>query len=332
MRLTVIIAALVIALLVVFGIGGFFGNKKQEPAPIVLDNAPQPVQTEQTQVNVYVARQDIPVGTVLNSGLYDIKPVASYLIPPGAIKVNDPTQAKIDDMITSTPIVANQPILIGMLRNPNDPSFIAGQLGEGMRAVSISVGMTESIAGFVAPGDKVDILYTHNLSVGSVETGVIKSPKAGIADENQVRAQDVAVAEILMPNIKVLAVDKRVSSAGSEAEGLIPTSVTLEVNQRDAQKLRLAEKMGKLSLALRSVKDKDRYDIVRPTAEQDLTRTMPPAYFPALFDSDAPYDFKMVDLYGGSETGAVSAKRPNSEKENIKVYRGSALEKVEVKK
>jgi hypothetical protein len=85
--------------------------------------------------------------------------------------------------------------------------------------------------------------------------------------------------------------------------------------------------MGKLSLALRSVKDKDKFDIVRPTAEQDLSRTLPPAYFSNLYDSDATYDFNVVDPYSGvtPETG-VGGLRSGK----IKLYRGSELKEVEV--
>jgi Flp pilus assembly protein CpaB len=142
-----------------------------------------------------------------------------------------------------------------------------------------------------------------------------------------------------MPNVKVIAVDQRVTA--SQEGTLVPSSVTLEVNQRAAQKLKVAEKMGKLSLVLRSIKDKDNFDRVRPTAEQDLTRILPPAYFPALFDSDAAYDFSVVDLYGSalSDVRAKDKTKNQDEKQkdldpfvDVNVYRGTELEKVEVKR
>jgi hypothetical protein len=97
--------------------------------------------------------------------------------------------------------------------------------------------------------------------------------------------------------------------------------------------------MGKISLVLRSIKDKDNFDRVRPTAEQDLTRILPPAYFPALFDSDAAYDFSVVDLYGNSLSGIGGKKKAEGEKQkdadpfvDVNIYRGTQLEKVEVKR
>ncbi len=323
MKLTAIIGALVIALFAVLALGNFFGEKKPE-RDIVVD--PQPVAAQNVQRNILVARQDIQIGTEMSAALYDIKPIAQHLIPPGAVVADDPNQAKVDGMITNTSIVTNQPILTSMLRNPNDPSYIAGQLGEGMRAVTIQVGLTESLGGLVNPGDKVDVLYAHNLTTYNVDSAALKSVKSD-SDEAEQTA-NVNISEVLIPNLKVLAVDRRVSAGaqGEQNNQVVPQSVTLEVNLRDAQKLQLAAKMGKLSLALRSVKDKDKFDIVRPTAEQDLSRTMPPAYFSNLYDSDATYDFSVIDPYNGEAPEAGGARG------KIKLYRGSQLQEVEVKK
>ena len=327
MKLTVIIGALVIALFAVLALGNFFGDKKPE-REVVLAQTPQPIQAQSVQRNILVARQDIQIGTEINGTLYDIKPIAQHLIPPGAVVADDPNQAKVDGMITNTSIVTNQPILTSMLRNPNDPSYIAGQLGEGMRAVTIQVGITESLSGLVNPGDKVDVLYQHNLATYNVDTASLKSIKTD--SDDAAKSATVNISEVLIPNLKVLAVDRRVSAgtpADQQNNQVIPQSVTLEVNLRDAQKLQLAAKMGKLSLALRSVKDKDKYDIVRPTAEQDLSRTLPPAYFSNLYDSDATYDFSVIDPYNGEAPDLNGGPRGK-----IKLYRGSQLQEVEVKR
>lgn len=324
MKLTVIIGALVIALFAVLALGNFFSEKPSEEKEVVLQQAPQPVQPQIVQRNILVARQDIQIGTEMSAGLYDIKPIAEHLIPPGAVIADDPNQAKIDGMITNTSIVANQPILTSMLRNPNDPSYIAGQLGEGMRAITIRVDLTDSVAGLISPGDRIDVLYTHDIAGYNIDNAELKSVKA--VDPASAASATYNITEVLIPNLKILAVDKRVGGApqGDQA-GAIPQSVTLEVNLRDAQKLRLASQAGKLSLALRSVKDKDKYDIVRPTAEQDLSRILPPAYFSNLYDSDATYDFNVVDPYANS-TPEFGGERPGK----IKLYRGSTLNEVEV--
>lgn len=326
MKLTVIVGALVIALFAVVAVSNFFDTKPEEKQ-FVLNQAPQPIQPQVMQKNILVARQDIQIGTAMDANLYDIKPIAEQLIPPGAVLADDPNGLKIDGMITNTSIVTNQPILLTMLRNPNDPSYIAGQLSEGMRAVTIQVGLTQSLAGLITPGDKVDVLYTHDIKAFNAATAKLTSVKA--ENEEQIENASVNLTEVLIPNLKILAVDKNVGGTippEQQQAGVVPQSVTLEVNLRDAQKLLLAEKMGDLSLALRSVKDKDRFDIVRPTAEQDLSRAMAPAKFSGLYDSDAPYDFRVIGTSaGGSEGGSENSSK-------INVYKGSAMTEVEVAK
>ena len=215
MKLTVIIGALVIALFAVLAIGNFFGDKQSE-REIVMSQAPQPIQPQIAQRNILVARQDIPIGTSIDAALYDIKPVAEHLVPPGAVIADDPNQAKIDGMITNTSLVTNQPILTSMLRNPNDPGYIAGQLPEGMRAVTIQVGLTESLAGLISPGDKVDVLYSHDLTSFNVDSAALKSLKADSSEAE--KTASVSIAEVLIPNLKILAVDKKVGGGATAEE------------------------------------------------------------------------------------------------------------------
>ncbi len=331
MRLVIIVVALVVALLVAFAVSGIF-SEQEVTQPRVLDQPPVQSEPAIQKVNIYVAQRDLPIGSTITQADYDIKPWPQHLLPPGAMIYGEQGQV-IDGMITSTPLVKDEPLLAAKLRNPNDPGYIAGQLAEGMRALTISVNLVDSVAGFVQPGDKVDVMFTFDLSKNAIEGSDVSSTKGGRNDTGG----NVSFTEVIMPNIKILAVDQRViagQQAGSNNQPVIPASVTLEVNQKGAQKLRLAEKMGKLSLVLRSVKDKDNFDRVRPTAEQDLSRILPPAYFPALFDSDAAYDFSVVDLYGSSIAGTdninVGDKEKASPYMNINVYRGTALQKVEV--
>ena len=339
MRLIIIVVALVVALLVAFAVSGIFNEEQPAPQPQVLQAPPAQPEQKIEKVNIYVAQRDISIGSTLTAADYDIKPWPSHLLPPGALVYGD-KNIKLDGMITATPIVKDEPLLLSKLRNPNDPSFISGQLKEGMRAVTISVSMVDSVAGFVQPGDKVDILFTFDLAQGAIEGSDVTSTQQ--STKGAEKTGNVTFSEVIMPNVKVLAVDQRVT-AGQQVEGqpVVPSSVTLEVNQRAAQKLRLAEKMGKISLVLRSIKDKDNFDRVRPTAEQDLTRILPPAYFPALFDSDAAYDFSVVDLYGNTLSGVAGKDKSKNGDEakkdpdpfvDVNIYRGTQLEKVEVKR
>lgn len=362
MKLLIIVGALVIALIFAFGVTTILSNDDQpQQQPVVLQAPPTMAEPKVEKVQIFVAQKDIPIGAVIQQTDYDIKPWPQHLLPPGAMIFGGDTSPKIEGMIARTPIVKDEPLLLSKLRNPNDPSYIVGQLGEGMRAITIPTNLTSSIAGFIAPGDKVDVIFTFELVKSAVQGGDVSATKGSGEDRN------VSFTEVLLPNVKVLAVDTRVTAAApvNQQEGQptpIPGSVTLEVTQRDAQKLKLAQKMGELTLVLRSVKDKDSFDMVRPTAEQDLTRILPPAYFPVLFDSDAAYDFGVVNLYGsnlsearaksagvitidsktgklvkkdgGSDEVTTSSEQSTAQQESpqmsVNVYRGIQLEKVEV--
>lgn len=254
-----------------------------------------PKEVEVKTVPVLIARQDIPIGKVLDENDFDIKPWPEHLVIPGFISGPEGGVRKV----ARASFVKDEPILEGKLQNPNDPSFIAAALGPGMRAVTINIDLTGSVAGFIMPGDRVDVLFTFSLSSLGGQAGQAAAQGGGSSGNSG------EVTEVMLPNVKILAVDQRVTGGvdpqGKQQGPAVPASVTLEVGQRDAQKLRLAEKMGKLSFVMRSLKDKDKFDIVRPTSSQDLSRILPPAYFPVLFDSDALYDFNIVDLYGNPE-------------------------------
>ena len=329
MRLIIVIVALVVALLIAFAASDIFKTNEVEqtyaPATII-----QPVKVE--DVEIYVASQNVEIGAVISDADFETKKWPKSLLPPFPIYAAEGKKALVG-LVASGPIVKGEPLLKSKFRNPNDPSFISGQLSQGMRAISISMNLTSSVAGFVAPGDLVDIIYTFEIAKDAVDTGDIV-PVEGKDVER------VSVSETILTAVKVLAVDSRVSAQKIEDKNgnntsIIPASITVQVNQKDAQKLRLAEKTGALTLVLRSLEDKDNFNMPRPIAEQDLTRIMPPAYFPLLFDDSAGYDSRLVNIYEGDKKDAAAAPVDNGSNDlslNINVYRGTEKSVVEVQK
>ena len=329
MRLIIVIVALVVALLIAFAMSDVFkkeeASKEYSPAAVA-----QPVKVE--DVEIYVASENIGIGEVVEEKDFEAKNWPKSLLPPSPIYATEGKKALVG-LVAAAPIVKDEPLLKTKFRNPNDPSFISGQLGEGMRAISISMNLTSSVTGFVAPGDLVDIIYTFEIAKDAVDTG----------DVVPVEGKDVeriSVSETILTAVKVLAVDSRVSAQRVEGKDgqpatIIPASVTVQVNQKDAQKLRLAEKTGALTLVLRSLEDKDNFNMPRPIAEQDLTRIMPPAYFPLLFDDSTGYDSRLVNIYSGKKKDDAESTQSNSEADpqlNINVYRGTEKSVVEVQK
>jgi Flp pilus assembly protein CpaB len=102
----------------------------------------------------------------------------------------------------------------------------------------------------------VDVLLTHEIS----ETGTADM-SAGLGRNAAVRDVTKNLTETVLTNVRVLAVDQRSEGGLSADEKIsIPRTISLMVSPVDAQRLRLAEEVGELTLALRSLNDKDAVD------------------------------------------------------------------------
>jgi pilus assembly protein CpaB len=122
-------------------------------------------------------------------------------------------------------IEPNEPVLASKITGPGQRATLSAVIGQGMRAITIRVNDVEGVAGFVLPGDHVDVLLTRQ-------------------PDKQSGGNDV-----VLQNVKVLAVDQ-LADDSSEKPAVVK-AVTLEVDTVSAQKLSLAASLGTLSLVLR---------------------------------------------------------------------------------
>lgn len=255
-------------------------KEEAKPAQPIIQET-KVVVKEVPTVDVFVARQDIPIGTEITRAMLDVQPWPKHLLLPDFVTIEgDPSSAgTIDKMVARTPFQKGEVVMRSKLANPKDPSFLAAALAENMRAVTIQADPISGVGGFVFPGDRVDLLITHNVNTGSQT----------LDEKGKTAAPAEPVTEVLLSNVKVLAVNQRATMQGAEGPQM-PSSFTLEVGQIDAQKIRLTELAGaRLSLTLRSVKDKDDFSLVRPTGRGDLSRITPPSYFAVLYDKKSSY-------------------------------------------
>ncbi|WP_422445685.1 MULTISPECIES: Flp pilus assembly protein CpaB [unclassified Endozoicomonas] len=125
-----------------------------------------------------------------------------------------------------------------------------------MRAVSVRVNDVSGVAGFVLPGDRVDVL--------SIQTA--RSGGTNNTDNS----------EILLSDVVVLAVDQQAINDSGRPQ--VVRSVTLEVSPRDSESLVLASSRGSLQLSLRNPEESlypevedNRLQIIRGTS-RELTR------------------------------------------------------------
>jgi pilus assembly protein CpaB len=150
-------------------------------------------------------------------------------VPAGAFKTTKEALAGEGTKQALQAIGTNEPVLATKITGPGQRATLSAVLGEGMKAVSIRVNDVLGVAGFVFPGDRVDVLLTRT---------------ARDSD-----GADKSFVDVLLQSMKVLAVDQVADE--SKDSPTVVKSVTLEASTKDAQKLTLAAGAGQLSLALR---------------------------------------------------------------------------------
>jgi pilus assembly protein CpaB len=178
--------------------------------------------------SLVVASRPLRFGAELTAAALRELPWASESLPPGSF-------TSIQELISSgkrivlTPIEANEPVLNTKITGSGQRATLSALIGEGKKASTIRVNDVDGVAGFVLPGDRVDVILSRQLDKGS------------------------AVNDVVLKNAKVLAVDQVADERADKPS--IAKAVTLEVDIAGAQKLSLAGQVGTLSLALRKAGD-----------------------------------------------------------------------------
>lgn len=130
--------------------------------------------------------------------------------------------------LSLTSLQRNEPILVTKVTAPDQRATLSTQIDEGMRAVTVRVDEVRGVAGFILPGDHVDVVLTRNETIGRDAS---------------------AYADLLLQNINVLAIDQLANERQDKPS--IARAVTLELTPVQAQRVILAQGIGQLSLLLR---------------------------------------------------------------------------------
>jgi pilus assembly protein CpaB len=231
-KVALLIGALVIAVITAVMAKNMFtgaGAEQANAAPVV------PMGPK-----VLVARKALPVGTIIDAESLAFQAWPKELVQNAYYTEGAPDAdiSKLLGTVVRNPVTAGQPLTKGALVGPNDRGFLAAALGPGMRAVTVPVSTTTGVAGFIFPGDRVDMVLTQDVTGGG-------------------DGPPLKVSETIVRNLRVLATDQRIDSKDEEGKTLVKTftTVTLEATPRIAEKIAVAQSMGALSLALRSIAD-----------------------------------------------------------------------------
>ncbi len=263
MRFGGLIAAIVFAAVAAVIVLRMSANEEPTPQQQIMGES----QPALKAVNVYVAATPVPIGSTLAQEMIAVQPWPEHLVPEGFIRTDSGTS--IVGMVARGPFQVQEPFLASKLANPNDPNFLAGALPKGMRVITLQTNEIEGVGGFVFPGDHVDIMFTHQIT-----RWVTPPSTSNSSAVVQPREQATTITESLLTNVMVLATDQRVSSSNTTDKNgnlIIPRSLSLMVSPTDAQRLRLAAQKGTLTLALRSLQDKESSDPLIVTGPADIS-------------------------------------------------------------
>ena len=180
---------------------------------------------------IVVANEPLRFGTELSSSNVREIEWAADSMPDGAFTSTAELLRANERRVVLSAIETNEPILKWKITGPGQRASLSAVLKEGMKAVTIRVNDVNGIAGFVLPGDRVDVLLTRTER-----------------DPNDAKSKNV-FNDVILQNIRVLGVDQLADDRTEQA--VVVKAVTLEVSTVDAQRVTLASNVGQLSLALR---------------------------------------------------------------------------------
>ncbi|KTT72823.1 Flp pilus assembly protein CpaB [Sphingomonas endophytica] len=188
---------------------------------------------------VLVATRALPVGTILDAGALKFQPWPKELVENAYYLRAGTDMSKLIGTVVRLPITAGQPVTQGQLVKPGDRGFLAAALGPGMRAVTVPVSTQTGVAGFVFPGDHIDLILTQSVDGGG--------------DGPPLKA-----SETVMRNLRVLATDQRTTDQKDDQGNTVVqtfSTITVEATPKIAEQIAVAQTLGTLSLSLRSLAD-----------------------------------------------------------------------------
>jgi pilus assembly protein CpaB len=238
---------------------------------------------------IVVAAQPLRFGAEVRADSVTEIPWIAKSLPDGAFVAKEEL-LKDGRRVVLSPLGKGEPILRTKITGPGQRPLLSSLLDEGKRAVTVRVDDVRGVAGFILPGDFVDIVL--------------------IAEDAPPRRENYS--EILLQYVRVLAIDQLASER--QEQPTVAKAVTVEATPEQAQKILLATNIGKLSLILRRPEEANA-DSGRRVTERDLGRTDLKAVVEAPRPAPAPPPVAAAPPPPPTNTTKVSVVRNNKREE-----------------
>ncbi|WP_435256686.1 Flp pilus assembly protein CpaB [Thioclava sp. FR2] len=245
MRASTVLSLLVALILAVVAVVGVRSWMRDQQALFIAERSVGSG-TEAVLNQVVVAKAPLRFGDRITPDKVELLTWASSTLPTGSYSsIEEVTGTNEDNarfVLSSMEI--GEPVLNSRVTSPGQRAKLSTAIEPGMKAVSIRVNDVLGVAGFVLPGDRVDVMLTESK---------VSQPYTAI----------------LLQGVRVLAIDQ-IADERKDQPSVVRT-VTFEVSTEEAQKLTLAATVGTLSLALRNVVSSEVDDLRKVTVAELLS-------------------------------------------------------------
>jgi len=232
-------AVLIVTALLIAGVTALVvkGQLQERPATVATTAPVAPAAPSLPEI--LVAKNELSVGTFIQPADLSWRPWPEDGINEGYLVKGKASEKDLEGAVVRTHLYPGEPITTSRVVHPGEQGFLAAVLQPGKRAVAIPVDATSGVAGFVFPGDCVDVLFTLKRTVAG----------DGADEASEVRQ----FSQTLVTDVRVLAIDQIADDRLDKPA--VVKAVTLEVEMADGQKISLAAALGTLTLALRKAGD-----------------------------------------------------------------------------
>ena len=175
---------------------------------------------------VVIAKRPLSLGDEITREYVQEVPWPVAVVPQGSFrKIDELVKSGSEARVALRSIQTNEPVLKSKVSGFGGRATLSTLIDKDMRGVTVRVNDVLGVAGFIMPGDHVDVLLTR------------------------VRGKDDHITDVLIQDVKVMGIDQEASDDKDKPK--VVRAVTLEVTPDQSQKLALASTVGTLSLTLR---------------------------------------------------------------------------------
>lgn len=245
-------------------------------------------------VDIALAMGDLPWGTKLTRDMIKFVTMSKDNLPPGTFH----TMESLEGRVLVQPVKKNEMIIESRLAPENvTTGGVTAVVSPGKRAVAVAGDKVIGLAGFIQPGNFVDVLVTVRVKQG-------KDSRDG---------EEYSVTKMVLSDVKVLATGTVIEKKAGGTEPAPVDVFTLEVTPEEGERLAFAAAQGRVQFALRNVLDRDTVYTMGVTVADALDAYRPRLKLlsrePETSKSEMPRSLFKMEIIKGSNVNRVSFDR-----------------------